>query len=135
MADRASDLIPVLQRSYDLCAGLYEPVNRFPRAQRTLLGRVSLEDALQMLVLRTVANRRTEKRSISRRCSGSRCAITARAKYRGSGRSVWPIRKLSQFLGSPSISQSRVSPRATLGLSSPTRRARCLTTVRASPWA
>ncbi|TMA80711.1 MAG: hypothetical protein E6J77_18045, partial [Deltaproteobacteria bacterium] len=61
MADRASDLIPVVQRSFDLCAGLYEYVNRFPRAQRTLLGRVILEDALQMLVLLTVANRRTEK--------------------------------------------------------------------------
>jgi hypothetical protein len=46
MADRASDLIPVVQRSYDLCAGLYEHVNRFPRSQRTLLRPVILEDAL-----------------------------------------------------------------------------------------
>jgi hypothetical protein len=36
-------------------------VNRLPRAQRTLLGRVILEDALQMLVLLTVANRRSQK--------------------------------------------------------------------------
>lgn len=43
----ASDLIPVVQKSYDLCAGLYTYVNRFPRAQRGLLGRVMLEDALQ----------------------------------------------------------------------------------------
>jgi hypothetical protein len=53
----AEELIPIVQRSYDLCAGLYEHVNRFPRAQRTLLGRVILEDALQMLVVLTVANR------------------------------------------------------------------------------
>jgi hypothetical protein len=70
MADRASDLIPVVERSSDLCAGLYEPVNRFPRAQRTLLGRVILEDALQMLVLRTVANRRTEKGETLAEASG-----------------------------------------------------------------
>ena len=50
-----------LQRSYDLCAGLYEHVNRFPRAWRTLLGRVMLEDALHMMVLLTVAKRRTQK--------------------------------------------------------------------------
>lgn len=36
MGRRAADLIPIVQRSYDLCAGLYEHVNRFPRAQRTL---------------------------------------------------------------------------------------------------
>jgi hypothetical protein len=34
---RPSDLIPIVQRSYDLCAGLYQHVHRFPRAQRTLL--------------------------------------------------------------------------------------------------
>src|SRR5439155_12315071 len=70
MADRPSDLIPVVQRSYDLCAGLYEHVNRFPRAQRTLLGRVILEDGLQMLVLLTVANRRTEKGETLAEASG-----------------------------------------------------------------
>jgi len=56
-----SDLIPVVQKSYDLCAGLYSYVDRFPRAQRGLLGRVMLEDALQMLVSVTVANRRANK--------------------------------------------------------------------------
>ena len=61
MRSQLTELIPVVQRSYDLCAGLYEHVNRFPRAQRSLLGRVILEDGLQMLVLLTVANRRREK--------------------------------------------------------------------------
>ncbi len=59
-----------MQRSYDLCAGLYEHVNRFPRAQRTLLGCVILEDALQMMVLLTVANRRTEKGETLAEASG-----------------------------------------------------------------
>jgi hypothetical protein len=61
MGSRGRDLIPVVQKSYDLCANLYAYVNRFPRAQRGLLGRVILEDALQMLVSLTVANRRAEK--------------------------------------------------------------------------
>jgi hypothetical protein len=61
MAARGTDLIPVVQKSYDLCAGLYTHVNRFPRAERGLLGRVILEDALAMLVSLTVANRRTDK--------------------------------------------------------------------------
>jgi len=46
----AEELIPIVQRSYDLCVVLYEHVNRFPRAQRTLLGRVILDEALRMLV-------------------------------------------------------------------------------------
>ena len=66
----ADDLIPVVQRSYDLCAGLYEHVNRFPRAQRGLLGRVILEDALRMLVLFTVANRRHDKAETLAEASG-----------------------------------------------------------------
>lgn len=33
MRSRGPDLIPVVQRSYALCAGLFEHVNRFPRAQ------------------------------------------------------------------------------------------------------
>lgn len=40
MRSRGADLIPVVQKSYDLCAGLYTHVNQFPRAQRGLLGRV-----------------------------------------------------------------------------------------------
>ena len=70
MAARGADLIPVVQKSYDLCAGLYTQVNRFPRAQRGLLGRVILEDALQMLVSLTVANRRTDKAETLREASG-----------------------------------------------------------------
>jgi hypothetical protein len=70
MASRDSDLIPVVQKSYDLCAGLYSHVNRFPRAQRGLLGRVMLEDALRMLVSLTVANRRTDKAETLREASG-----------------------------------------------------------------
>jgi hypothetical protein len=70
MASPDSDLIPVVQKSYDLCAGLYAHVNRFPRAQRGLLGRVMLEDALEMLVSLTVANRRTDKTETLREASG-----------------------------------------------------------------
>jgi hypothetical protein len=66
----AADLIPVVQKSYDLCTGLYAYVNRFPRAQRGLLGRVILEDALQMLVSLTVANRRADKSETLQEASG-----------------------------------------------------------------
>ena len=45
-------------------------MNRFPRAERGLLGRVILEDALQMLVSLTVANRRLEKAETLREASG-----------------------------------------------------------------
>ena len=54
--NRDGELIPVVQRSYDLCADIYEHVNRFPRAQRGLIGRVVIDDALRMLALLTVAN-------------------------------------------------------------------------------
>ncbi len=70
MAGRSNDLIPVVQRSYDLCAGLYTHVNRFPRAQRGLLGRVLLEDALQMLTLLTIANRRAAREETLAEASG-----------------------------------------------------------------
>jgi hypothetical protein len=70
MGTREADLIPVVQKSYDLCAGLYTHVNRFPRAQRGLLGRVILEDALAMLVSLTVANRRTDRAETLREASG-----------------------------------------------------------------
>jgi hypothetical protein len=45
-------------------------MNRFPRAQRTLLGRVIPEDALQTMVLLTVANRRTQKGETLAEASG-----------------------------------------------------------------
>jgi len=70
MRERADAVVPIVQRSYDLCAGLYEHVNRFPRAQRTLLGRVILEDALRMLVGLTVANRRPDKHQSLAEASG-----------------------------------------------------------------
>ncbi len=70
MPVRGADLIPVVQKSYDLCAGLYTHVNRFPRAQRSLLGRVILEDAFAMLVSLTVANRRVDKTETLREASG-----------------------------------------------------------------
>ncbi len=57
----AADLIPVVQRSYDLCTAVYEHVNRFTRIQRGLLGKVIIEDALQLLVGLTVANRQADK--------------------------------------------------------------------------
>jgi hypothetical protein len=69
------DLIPVVQRSYDLCAGLYEHVNRFPRAQRGLLGRVILDDGLRLLTLLTVANRRREKSESLAEASGHLDAV------------------------------------------------------------
>jgi hypothetical protein len=43
MGSRSVDLIPVVQKSYDLCAGLCAHVDRFPHAQRGLLGRVMSE--------------------------------------------------------------------------------------------
>lgn len=61
MRSREGELIPVVQRSYDLCAAIYEHVNRFPRAQRGLLGRVVIDDALRLLALLTVANRLRER--------------------------------------------------------------------------
>ena len=70
MALQAPDLVPALQKAYDLCADLYTHVNRFPRAQRGPLGRVILEDALRMLVSLTVANRRAEKAETLRDASG-----------------------------------------------------------------
>ena len=66
----SADLIPVVQKSYDLCAGLYGHVNRFPREQRGLLGKVILEGALQMLVSLTVANRRSSKAETLQEASG-----------------------------------------------------------------
>lgn len=34
MDGRSGNGAPIVGRSYDLCAALYEHVNRFPRAQR-----------------------------------------------------------------------------------------------------
>lgn len=65
-----ADLIPIVQRAYDLCVGLYAHVNRFPRAQRTLLGRLILDEALRMLACLTIANRRAEKQASLAEASG-----------------------------------------------------------------
>jgi hypothetical protein len=70
MGSRSSDLIPVVQKSYDLCADLYAYVNRFPRAQRGLLGKVILEDGLQLLTSLTVAHRHMDKEQALHEASG-----------------------------------------------------------------
>ncbi len=75
MPSRDGELIPVVQRSYDLCADIYEHVNRFPRAQRGLLGRVVIDDALRMLALLTVANRLRERADSLAEASGRLDAV------------------------------------------------------------
>ncbi len=87
MPRQAADLIPVVQRSYDLCAGLCEQVTRFPRAQRGLLGRAILDDGLQLLTLLTVANRRERKREGLAEASGRLDAL--RVGLRLSNRMGW----------------------------------------------
>lgn len=57
-------------RAYDLCAALYAHVNRFPRAQRTLLGRLILDEALRMMAALTLANRLADKRGALEEASG-----------------------------------------------------------------
>lgn len=47
---------PIVASAYDLCVALNEHVNRFPRAQRTLLGRLMLDEALRMPTALTLAN-------------------------------------------------------------------------------
>ncbi len=44
----AGDLAPIVGRAYDLCAALYEHVSTASRAQRTLLGRVVLDEGLRI---------------------------------------------------------------------------------------
>ncbi|MBM3668207.1 MAG: hypothetical protein FJW90_12210 [Actinobacteria bacterium] len=61
---------PIIVRSYDLCAALYEHVDRFPRAQRTLLGRVILDEGLRMLTALSLANRLADKREALAEASG-----------------------------------------------------------------
>lgn len=55
------DLIPIVQRSFDFCLKLYGYVNGFPKAQKPLLGRELIAQALSMLVLFVTANRRANK--------------------------------------------------------------------------
>lgn len=75
MPNRPQDLVPIVGLTYDLCASLYEHVNRFPRAQRTLLGRVILDEALRMLSALTVANRLGDKREALVEASGRLDAV------------------------------------------------------------
>jgi hypothetical protein len=57
----ADELIPIVQRAYDFAVALYGQVNRFPRAQKPLLGRELMGLALQLLVRLVTANRRRDK--------------------------------------------------------------------------
>ncbi len=75
MPSRDGELIPVVQRSYDLCASVYEHVNRFPRAQRGLFGRVVIDDARRMLALLTVATRLRERADSLAEASGRLDAV------------------------------------------------------------
>ncbi|MGH2603817.1 MAG: hypothetical protein ACRDJ9_31085 [Dehalococcoidia bacterium] len=70
MSRRNDDGAPIVVRAYDLCAALYAHVNRFPRAQRTLLGRMVLGEALRMLAALTVANRLVDKHQPLAEASG-----------------------------------------------------------------
>ncbi len=70
MTGRVRDLALIVGLSYDLCASLYEHVNRFPRAQRTLLGRVILDEALRMLAALSRANRLADKMEALEEASG-----------------------------------------------------------------
>ncbi len=70
MPNRPDGGAPIIGRAYDLCAELYEHVDRFPRAQRTLLGRVILDEGLRMLTALTLANRLADKREALAQASG-----------------------------------------------------------------
>lgn len=61
---------PIVVSAYDLCAALYEHVNRFPRAQRTLIGRLILDEALGMMAALTLANRLADEREALEEGSG-----------------------------------------------------------------
>ncbi len=57
----ADELIPIVQRAYDFAVDLYRHVNRFPRAQKPLLGRELVGLALRLLVTLVTSNRRRDK--------------------------------------------------------------------------
>ena len=83
MSDRRRDPgAPIVVSAYDLAAALYEHVNRFPRAQRTLLGRLILDEALKLLAALTLANRLADKREALEEASGRLDAL--RIAVRGS---------------------------------------------------
>jgi hypothetical protein len=55
------ELIPIVQRAYDFAVDLHGAVNRFPRAQKPLLGRELIGLALRLLLTLVTANRRRDK--------------------------------------------------------------------------
>ncbi|HUP22384.1 MAG TPA: four helix bundle protein [Thermoanaerobaculia bacterium] len=77
---------PIVVSAYDLCAALYEHVNRFPRAQRTLIGRLILDEALRMMAALTLANRLADKREALEEASGRLDAL----------RIAWAARRATQ---------------------------------------
>jgi hypothetical protein len=105
VSERPPDLIPVVQRSYDLCAELYRQVDRFPRAQRGLIGRVVLDDALRMLSALSTANRRTDKVDDLAEASGRLDAVRA---SRGEGGQRPTLAGSVNLPGYPDYSLERV---------------------------
>lgn len=73
--DRQAAAAPIVGTAYDLCAERYDHVNRFPRAQRTLLGRVILDEALRMLTALTVASRVAGRQPLLAEASGHLDAV------------------------------------------------------------
>lgn len=63
---RHEDLLPLMQRAFDLCLSLYGHVNRFPRAYKPLLGRDILSASQQMLIRLITATRRHERLAVLR---------------------------------------------------------------------
>ena len=57
----AEELIPIVQRAFDFAVNLYGAVNRFPRAQKPLLGRELVGLALRLLITLVTANRQRDK--------------------------------------------------------------------------
>jgi hypothetical protein len=57
----ADAVIPIVQRAYDFAVALYGYVNRFPRAQKPLLGRELFGLGVRLIVALVTANRRRDK--------------------------------------------------------------------------
>lgn len=57
----ADAVIPIVQRAYDFAVSLYAHVNRFPRAQKPLLGRELFGLGVRLIVTLVTANRRRDK--------------------------------------------------------------------------
>jgi len=63
-AAKEDELLPLVQKSFDLCYELYICVNRFPRAHKPLLGRNLLLAVQQMLICFVGAARRRDRLSL-----------------------------------------------------------------------